>query len=56
MKNKQTKWWPILVNILDAQFPKKKCKERGRALVMLVYTEMLLQGYKFNDKGEPIMK
>jgi len=41
-----------MVDILDKQFPKGECKERGRALVMLSYIEMMLQGVEFED-GEP---
>lgn len=43
-----------MVDILDGQFPKGKCKERGAALVMLSYIEMMLLGVKFDDWGEPI--
>ena len=53
---KRSKWWPIMVNILDGQFPKGECKERGRALVMLAYIEMMLNGQEFNEDGEPIKK
>lgn len=46
-----------MVNILDAQFEKGKCKERGRALVMLAHIEMLLSGkFKFDEAGQPKMK
>ena len=44
-----------MVDILDGQFPKGKCKERGRALVVLAYIEMMFSGIKFNSKGEPIL-
>lgn len=43
-----------MVDILDGQFPKGECKERGRALVMLSYIEMMLTGGKFNEYGVPI--
>lgn len=42
-----------MVDILEKEFPKGECKERGRALVMLSYIEMMLQGVEFKD-GEPI--
>ena len=51
---KRSKWWSIMCDILDGQFPKGKCKERGKALVMLAYLEMMLNGTEFNDDGEPI--
>jgi len=47
--------WDTMVNILEKQFPKEKCKERGRALVMLAYIEMALLGHDFNEEGEPII-
>lgn len=43
-----------MVDILDGQFPKGKCQERGKALVMLSYIEMLLNGFKFDEEGKPI--
>lgn len=43
-----------MVNILDAQFPKGECKERGAAMVMLSYIEMMLQGFEFDENGEPV--
>lgn len=49
----RSKYWQTMVDILDGQFPKKKCKERGEAIVMLAYTEMMLQGWKFNEDGIP---
>jgi len=50
---KRSAYWDTMVDILDGQFPKGQCKERGRALVMLAYIEMMLQGMKFNSAGEP---
>lgn len=44
-----------MVDILDRRFPKGECKERGEALVMLTYIEMLLEGIEFKD-GEPYIK
>ena len=43
-----------MVDILDAQFPKGECKERGRALVVLAYIEMMLHGFEFDESGEPV--
>lgn len=45
-------YWNTLVDILDKQFPKGECKERGRALVMLAYIDMMLSGVEF-ENGEP---
>lgn len=53
MKNKRSKYWNTMVDILDGQFPKGETKERGKALVMLAYIEMMLHGIKFNEEGEP---
>ena len=39
----RSRWWQRLVDILDGQFPKGKCKERGQALVLLAYAEMALK-------------
>lgn len=41
-----------MVSILERQFPKGECAERGRALVMLAYIEMMLTGTRFKN-GEP---
>ena len=43
-----------MVDILDGQFPKHECKERGRALVMLSYIEIMLEGYEFDENGKPV--
>jgi len=48
----RSKYWDTMVEILDKQFPKGECKERGKALVMLSYIEMMLQGVEFED-GKP---
>lgn len=48
----RSKYWLEMVNILDEQFPKGKCQERGKALVMLAYIDMLLTGIEFRD-GKP---
>jgi hypothetical protein len=40
----RSKYWNSMCNILDKCFPKGKCKERGKALVMLEHIELLLQG------------
>ena len=49
----KSKHWDTMVDILDGQFPKGECKERGRALVMLAYIEMMLTGTKFDTEGQP---
>lgn len=51
---KHTPYWNTMVDIVDAQFPKGECKERGRALVVLAFIEMMLTGTKFNSEGEPM--
>ena len=53
---KQSKYWNTMVNITDRQFPKGKCKERGEALVMLAYIEMMLNGFVFDENGQPDVK
>ena len=52
----QSKYWNTMVDILDQTFPKGDCKERGAALVMLAYIEMMLNGVKFDEDGFPIKK
>ena len=49
----RSKYWSTMVHILDKEFPKGECKERGRALVMLAHMDMMLRGWEFED-GEPI--
>jgi hypothetical protein len=39
---KRSKYWLDMVEILDKHFPKGRCRERGNALVMLAYLELLL--------------
>ncbi len=57
MKNqKRSKYWNIMVDILDGIYPKGKCKDRGKALVFLSYIEMMLQGFKFDENGNPIKR
>jgi len=56
LKDKRNKYWNTMVDILDGQFPKGECKERGKALVMLAYIEMMLNGWKFDENGNPIKK
>jgi len=51
---KKSKYFKTMNDILDNCFPKGKCKERGQAIVMIAYIEMLLCGIEFNDNGEPI--
>ena len=49
----RSKYWNTMVDILEGQFPKGLCEERGRALVMLAYIEMMLNGIKFEEDGMP---
>ena len=53
MEIKRSKYWQTMVDILDGQFPKHACRERGRALVMLAYLELMMQGMKFGSDGQP---
>jgi len=55
-RTKRSKYWKTMVDILDGEFPKGECKERGRALVMIAYIEMMLNGHKFDKDGLPITK
>jgi len=50
---KRSKYWETMVDILDNCFPKGECSERGKAIVLVSYVEMLLLGWKFID-GKPI--
>ncbi len=52
-KEIKTKYWKTMVDILDGQFPKHQCEERGKALVVLAYIEMMLQGWEFDYEGNP---
>ncbi len=52
----RSKYWNTMVDIVDAQFPKGKCKERGRALVVLAYIEMMLRGFEFDESGQPVVR
>jgi len=50
----RSKYWNTMCDILDAQFPKGKCKERGNALVLISYIEMLFNGMQFDENGKPL--
>lgn len=57
LKNKymeRSKYWETMVNIVDRQFPKGLCEERGRALVILAHLELMLTGTKFDEDGDPL--
>lgn len=54
MSKERSKYWDTLVDILEGQFPKGECEERGRAIVMLAHIEMMLTGTEFDSSGEPI--
>ena len=47
---KRSKYWDKMVDITDEFFPKGKCKERGKALMVLAYIEMMLQKENENKK------
>ena len=42
--------WDKFIDIIDEQFPKNECKERGKALVMLAYMDMEVS--KFEQKHQ----
>ena len=43
-----------MFNILDRQFPKGHSKERGQALVMITYIEMMFNDFQFDETDTPI--
>ena len=45
---KRSKYWDRMVELVDKFFPKGKCKERGQALVLLAYIEMMLNEKETN--------
>lgn len=49
----RSKYWPTMCDILDRHFPKGECQERGKAICMLAYLEMMLNGVEFGEDGEP---
>jgi len=56
MKPERSKHWLTMVDILEGEFPKGECKERGSAIVMLAYIDMMLRGTKFDENGKPMKK
>jgi hypothetical protein len=40
--NGRSKYWDRMVDLIEENFPKGKCKERGKALIVLAYIEMML--------------
>ena len=50
----RSKYWSDMTDILEKFFPKNECKERGKAICMLAYIELLLEGVEFDEEGEPI--
>jgi hypothetical protein len=55
-KKQRSKYWDTMVDILDGLYPKGESRDRGKALVFLSYVEMMLQGFEFDENGEPIKK
>jgi hypothetical protein len=39
----KSKYYEAMIEILDEEFPKGLCKERGKALLMLAKIEILLE-------------
>ena len=54
-EQKRSKYWNELVDILDSQFPKGECKERGHALVLLAYAEIAIRE-ALKEQKEEILK
>jgi hypothetical protein len=52
-KSDRSIFWNTMVDILDGQFPKGQCYERGRAIVMVSYIDMMLRGFEFDEFGQP---
>lgn len=50
MYPKRSVLWPHMVAIIEKNFPKGDCAERGAALVALAEIEMLLQGCDIQSK------
>lgn len=48
-EHKRSQYWDAMVFLLDKHFPKGKSKERGQAMVMLAYIDLLLTGYDVLD-------
>lgn len=46
IKNERSKYYSELCEVLDKEFPKHQCKERGHALVLLAYAEIALHKQK----------
>jgi len=51
MLTQRSKHWDKLCDLLDEHFPKGKCKERGRAIVLVSYIDMMLQEIKDSPMG-----
>lgn len=49
MKTNHSPHWDDIVELLDEYFPKGKCKERGAALMLIVYIDLVIQGHKLED-------
>ena len=43
IQNKRSRYWNDMVEVLEREFPKGKCKERGHALVLIAFCEMMMQ-------------
>jgi hypothetical protein len=52
MENERSKYWERMCEILEKNFPKGECKERGAALVFLAEIEYLLNNDKTPQIGE----
>ena len=42
-KRQKSKYWNEIVDILDFNFPKSECRERGNAICMACQIELLLR-------------
>jgi len=53
---KRSQYWETLLDFLDTLFPKGESKERGQALMLIAYIDLMLQGKEFDKEGNLIEK
>lgn len=47
---KKSKLWPKMVDILNECFPKGKCQERSKAILMIALIEIAIREYEYEKK------
>lgn len=52
--DRRSKYWLKLCKVLEKEFPKGKCQERGHALVLLAYVEMFLS--KLEEEKQKVLE